>query len=334
LGAQLADLKSEEIPSGFKDSLPANTSVCDVVKQGTNVSTCVEVGDTVYYADSGGAVAKIWVPPIAVFILNNMVLAGIAGGSIGKLAFGLRVVKKDTGKIAGVGPNIVRSLLWIVDGQPCGIPLVGLITGLTTKGHRRVGDMAAGTLVLRASAVGVPPVVPGLTAPIGMPVPAALGGYPPPPSGATGWGAPPSPTWGPQPGSAPSPDPWAPPAAPSPAPPANDPWAPSGWSTPAPPAPTPEQSAAAREPVWEPEPVREPEPVWEPTSVRSPEPEVTASEPTPQPAPEPQAAAATETPGVGAPMWDPARNAYIQWDPAAGSWMQWDDAAGRWHPIS
>ena len=59
----------------------------------------------------------------------------------------------------------MRWLLWIADGFPYFLPLVGFIVGLTTVGHRRVGDMVAKTFVVRSSAVGAPIVVPGLTAP-------------------------------------------------------------------------------------------------------------------------------------------------------------------------
>jgi hypothetical protein len=38
-------------------------------------------------------------------------------------------------------------------------------------------------------------------------------------------------------------------------------------------------------------------------------------------------------PGVEAPHWDEARNAYIQWDPDVQAWMQWDDPGQRWFKI-
>jgi uncharacterized RDD family membrane protein YckC len=376
LGTSLADFKSEDIPAGFEDSL-GGRSVCDVIQEDSSISQCFELNDTVYYSDSSAAAVTFWAPWLIVAVVNHVVIAGVAGGSIGKLAVGLRVVKKDTGQIAGIGPAIIRSLLWIVDAAPWCFPLVGLVTMLTTKGHRRVGDMAAGTLVVMKDAVGRPPVVPGLTSPA-MAAMAAPGGYAPP-SGGPGW-APPAPTWGTpppptqDPWSAPppptaAPDPWAPPT-PSYSPPAYEPpvpvpavepptpsWEPPAptdepatsaypaapaWESPAPaweppapaestvlsePEPAPEPAPA---PTWEPAPARSP--AWEPQTVLAPEP---SSEPEPEPEPVAEAApAATETPGVGAPMWDAARNAYIQWDPSVGSWMQWDDAAGQWRPIS
>ena len=88
-------------------------------------------------------------------------LQGATGRTPGKAVFGLKVVNEQGGN-PGFGRGLVRTLLWIVDGQPCGIPLVGFITGLTTKGHRRVGDMAAKTFVVGKAHSG-PVVVPGLT---------------------------------------------------------------------------------------------------------------------------------------------------------------------------
>ena len=113
-----------------------------------------------------------------------------AGGSVGKLLFGLRTVDKNTGAVAGFGKSFVRWILWVVDGFPYCLPLVGLITGLSTKGHRRVGDMAAGTLVVGKASVGTPPAYPG--GPVGAP---PVGGWsPPPPPG--GFAPPRSwPTW-------------------------------------------------------------------------------------------------------------------------------------------
>lgn len=87
------------------------------------------------------------------------VVQGVLGGSLGKRAVGLRIVKRD-GSIAGIGASFIRTFAWIIDALPC-IPLVGMITMATSKGHRRVGDMAAGTFVVAANRVGQPIVLPG-----------------------------------------------------------------------------------------------------------------------------------------------------------------------------
>jgi hypothetical protein len=106
-------------------------------------------------------------------LLILVLLQGLTGASVGKAIAGLRTVGED-GQRPGIGKAFIRTLLWAVDAAPWLVPLVGLITGLTTTGHRRVGDMAAKTFVVRAADAGSPIVVPGLTA---APTPVAAGTY-------------------------------------------------------------------------------------------------------------------------------------------------------------
>jgi hypothetical protein len=148
-----------------------------------------EVDDRVYFAEDlgTGSAAVFWLGGFALLV----VLQGLTGWTPGKLVMGVRTVKED-GSRPGVGKALVRWLLLIVDAQPCGLPVVGAICALTTQGHRRVGDMAAKTFVVRASAAGAPIVVPGLTAPLGSP--SGYGqqdGYTAPIPGT--WGSAPSP---------------------------------------------------------------------------------------------------------------------------------------------
>ena len=147
-----------------------------------------DVNDRVYFTDqgTGTATALYWAATFSLFVL----LQGLTGWTIGKLLMGIRTVQED-GRAPGLGKALVRWLLWIADGFPYALPLVGFIVGISTVGHRRVGDMVAKTFVVRASAMGSPIVVPGLTAP---PAPVAVaGGWGAPPPGVggeppTGWG--------------------------------------------------------------------------------------------------------------------------------------------------
>jgi uncharacterized RDD family membrane protein YckC len=120
------------------------------------------VDGRVYFADDLPSEATVfwWVANIGMFV----VLQGLTGWTIGKLLLGIRTVRED-GRAAGMGKALVRRLLWIVDGFPYFLPLVGFIVALTSTGHRRVGDMAAKTFVVRKAAMGSPIIVPGLTAP-------------------------------------------------------------------------------------------------------------------------------------------------------------------------
>jgi hypothetical protein len=141
------------------------------------------------------------------------------------------VVVDVHGDPAGFGRTIVRSLLLVLDG---GIFLIGLIAVLSTRLHRRIGDLAAGTFVVAKASAGQPIAIAPSTVPYGGPVFAAPGAGAPggfaapvaPTSFAPGWGVAQAPAL---------------PAAPTPAiprPPASAAWnAPPGVVPPAAPPP-------------------------------------------------------------------------------------------------
>jgi uncharacterized RDD family membrane protein YckC len=154
---------------------------------------CVEVGDRVYFSDTSANPGGLGFFVLSLLLL--VVLQGLTGWTVGKLLTGLRTVKED-GSRPGIGKAFLRWILLLIDGLPC-IPLVGFICALTSQGHRRVGDMAAKTFVVRARAAGQPILVPGLSV-----APDAPARYETAPAGP-GWAAPGTP----------------PPGAPPPAPP-------------------------------------------------------------------------------------------------------------------
>ncbi len=83
------------------------------------------------------------------------------GGTLGKLAMGMRVVMDDGSRITP-GASLVRNLLRIVDAFPYFVPyLVGAIAIWTDKPRRRrLGDRVAKTVVIAAGS-NVPPAPPG-----------------------------------------------------------------------------------------------------------------------------------------------------------------------------
>jgi uncharacterized RDD family membrane protein YckC len=168
---------------------------CDVLTERGDVCadlTDMEGIEAVYFSEGWSATTNLvfWLLPFALLV----VLQGFTGWSPGKLITGIRVVQED-GRPPGFVKALLRWLLWIVDGFPWLIPgLVGFITGLTTVGHRRVGDMAAKTFVVRKGAAGAPVAIAGLTTtpptsdPWGTSTPP---GWAPPADPATqGWPAP------------------------------------------------------------------------------------------------------------------------------------------------
>ena len=215
---------------------------CQVVERvEDDVSGCVEVGDRVYFTTTSDVPVQAitWFAFLALYVA----LQGATGRTPGKALFGIKAVD-ERGEIPRFGKSLGRTLMWIVDAAPWCLPLVGFITGLTTTGHRRVGDMACKTFVVGKSHTGAV-VVPGLAstspygtgpgAPGGPGVAGAWGpapGGPPsgPPSGPPTWSGPaqaPTP-WGAQPSGGFPPPGGARPAAPAGPPTAGPPTAPPG----------------------------------------------------------------------------------------------------------
>lgn len=87
--------------------------------------------------------------------------SGRRGATLGKRALGLRVVQ-TTGVPATFGQAVVRNFLRFIDIQPIPTGLVGLVACVASPRFQRLGDLAAGTLVVyQASVPGVaPPPVP------------------------------------------------------------------------------------------------------------------------------------------------------------------------------
>lgn len=136
-----------------------------------------------------GALAIYGLPTLYV-ILAFWVLQGLTGASPGKFAVGLRVVKAD-GRACGVGRAALRNLLFVVDALPYCIPyLVGFLMILFQRQHRRIGDLAAGTWVIRSSSLGMPMAASAGAAPGGWSGTAP--GAPPTAGGWTNPSAPPT----------------------------------------------------------------------------------------------------------------------------------------------
>ncbi len=125
----------------------------------------LEMG-TSRYQVVGGAFL-LWV---AVWFVYFIAMEALAGGTVGKLLLGIRVVAAGGGRI-GLPASFVRNFLRVVDGFPYVIPyFVGWIVALTDKeGRRRVGDRLAKTHVVLKGArpsTGSPPAPPPPPVPV------------------------------------------------------------------------------------------------------------------------------------------------------------------------
>ena len=170
---------------------------------------CLQGGDRVYLVEGAPAWA-LFLVPLAYAVVISVLIQGRTGATPGKAAFGVRVVDPG-GRGPGVGRAFVRTLLLPVDLIGCVVPLVGPITASVSRGHRRVGDMAAHTFVVDRATTGRAIVMPAALAP------------PLPP--------------GPAPGALPANPPSTPPPTPPPLPP--------------PPPPAAPRAPSATEPQWD-----------------------------------------------------------------------------------
>ena len=326
-GTFAAVTSSRDVGSQFEAE-----EICGLVDLSDDIdSTCIVFNESIVLVEPADWTTIILVS-LVYGVVTQLLLPIITGFSPGKAMVGLRVVDQNTFAKAGAGAQFVRLLLWVVDGAVYCFPLVGLITGLSSNGHRRVGDIAANTVVIDKMWVDRPLPIPGVTQgpaiayPAGVTAPPVTGSPPPPPTGSTITSPPPPVSAAPPPGSAAPPPPMA---ATSPPPSTDAP--PSLGPAVAPPAsasprPRPDAGAPPADPT--PPPPAAPTPPPPPPAAAPPPPPPPPTPPAPEPSPEPS------RPGVDAPQWDADRDTYIQWDPELSDWMQWDEAVGTWVPIS
>jgi uncharacterized RDD family membrane protein YckC len=86
-------------------------------------------------------------PATLVYLLYHTVLEiAMRGRTPGKRMAGIRIVTRN-GSSPGVAAQLVRNVFRIIDSFPVGYG-VGLFTCLVTRDHVRVGDLAAGTLMI------------------------------------------------------------------------------------------------------------------------------------------------------------------------------------------
>jgi uncharacterized RDD family membrane protein YckC len=90
-----------------------------------------------------GAPAFLW---FFIALAYYVVMEVQLGGTLGKMALGMKVVKEDGAKLDW-GASLIRNILRIVDGFF--FYLVGAIVVWTSKKRQRLGDMVAHTLVVR-----------------------------------------------------------------------------------------------------------------------------------------------------------------------------------------
>jgi uncharacterized RDD family membrane protein YckC len=86
---------------------------------------------------------------LVVTLAYYLVLEGLLGRTAGKFVTGIRVIDPRTGQPPGILRALVRTVLRVIDGL--GGYLLGFIIVVCNDRRRRLGDMAADTLVVRSS---------------------------------------------------------------------------------------------------------------------------------------------------------------------------------------
>jgi uncharacterized RDD family membrane protein YckC len=84
---------------------------------------------------------------LVVTLLYYVLLEGLFGRTVGKFVTGIRVIDGKTGRAPGIFMALNRTLLRIIDSF--GGYLLGWIVVILNDRRRRLGDMAADTLVIR-----------------------------------------------------------------------------------------------------------------------------------------------------------------------------------------
>ncbi|TMB69424.1 MAG: RDD family protein [Chloroflexi bacterium] len=93
---------------------------------------------------------------LAILYGYYVVLEMLFGATIGKLILGLRVIKVS-GAPYGLGAVLIRNLIRFVDSFPFGLYVVGLLFIAATEKKQRLGDIVAGTAVVKASTANARP---------------------------------------------------------------------------------------------------------------------------------------------------------------------------------
>jgi uncharacterized RDD family membrane protein YckC len=95
----------------------------------------------------GASSAWVWAPAAFIYFFYHPVLEiAMRGRTPGKRFAGARIVTRE-GDIPGAGALLLRNVFRVIDSLPF-IYLVGLAVVTFTQQHVRVGDVAAGTLLV------------------------------------------------------------------------------------------------------------------------------------------------------------------------------------------
>ncbi|MFN8027296.1 MAG: hypothetical protein U0W40_13355 [Acidimicrobiia bacterium] len=135
--------------------LASNSSASDSNRQIECDNRAVfRINDTVYEGSMGATFGGFLLFTLLIFMLPEAL-----AGRVPRQADDGRTVVRPDGSRIGIGRSMLRWLLFWVDG-PITLFLCGIITSSVSRGHRRLGDMAADSYVVGKDNFGHQVMVP------------------------------------------------------------------------------------------------------------------------------------------------------------------------------
>jgi len=119
---------------------------------------------------AGGLVLLVWF--LLDWLYPVVFEAGRRGATPGKRMVGLRVVQ-SSGSPLTAGQAVVRNFLRFIDGMPLFTYAFGITSCLATRRFQRLGDLAAGTVVVY-DRTPPQPMIPELPQPAALAIPVSL----------------------------------------------------------------------------------------------------------------------------------------------------------------
>jgi uncharacterized RDD family membrane protein YckC len=105
------------------------------------------VQDSKVFTSGTGMFYLVLLPALAIYFLYHPVLEiAMHGRTPGKRMAGIRIVAKD-GSSASSGAILLRNIFRLIDSLPI-FYVLGILVCLFNKQHLRIGDMAAGTVLV------------------------------------------------------------------------------------------------------------------------------------------------------------------------------------------
>ena len=115
----------------------------------------LSVFSTLFEEDTADNTAAwvVFMPAVIVYFFYHPVLETVMHGSTpGKRMAGVRIMTLE-GFTPGIGSILIRNIFRLIDGLP-GVYTVGLLVAIFTRNHVRIGDIAAGTVLVYEKQTG------------------------------------------------------------------------------------------------------------------------------------------------------------------------------------